>query len=201
MRCLVIETSGPACSVALVEDRTVVASRHELLGRGHAERLLPWIAGLPGGGRADEIVAGCGPGSFTGVRVAIAAARGLGLGWGVPVRGVSSLALIAAGIDQEEAVIALEGGHGELFVQAFSGRPLIGIGVPVSQAPAAAAHMFAPCAAFGSGAPRLVDAWGAGSAELAEPRADAFINTPAAALLPAATPIYGRGADARPSVQ
>jgi tRNA threonylcarbamoyl adenosine modification protein YeaZ len=77
MRTLALDTSGAACSIALIEGDTIIAARHEALGRGHAERLIPWIAALPEGGQADRIIVGCGPGSFTGVRIAIAAARGL----------------------------------------------------------------------------------------------------------------------------
>ena len=75
MRRLVIETSGADCSIALIEDGEIVAERHEHVGRGHAERLIPWIAALPGGGLAKDVVVGCGPGSFTGVRIAIAPER------------------------------------------------------------------------------------------------------------------------------
>src|SRR3546814_5129230 len=52
---LVIDTATAACSVALIDDGRAVADRHEIVGRGHAERLLPMIAELPGGGRADDI--------------------------------------------------------------------------------------------------------------------------------------------------
>ncbi|MBA3898514.1 MAG: tRNA (adenosine(37)-N6)-threonylcarbamoyltransferase complex dimerization subunit type 1 TsaB, partial [Sphingomonadaceae bacterium] len=52
---LAIETASAACSVALIDGSTIVAAAHEVVGRGHAERLLPMIAALPGGGRADAI--------------------------------------------------------------------------------------------------------------------------------------------------
>src|SRR3546814_13991351 len=64
MRHLVIDSASEACSVALLEAGAVVDYRHEVIGRGHAERLVPLIAELAGGGRADVIAAGCGPGSF-----------------------------------------------------------------------------------------------------------------------------------------
>jgi tRNA threonylcarbamoyladenosine biosynthesis protein TsaB len=198
MRQLAIDTSGRACSIALIENGQILAERHEVLGRGHAERLIPWIAALPEGGRADEIVVGCGPGSFTGVRVGIAAARGLGLGWGVPVRGVGSMALIAAGRKEPRIVIAIEAGHGELFVQDFSGDPLLGEGLPVSLAPKEAAIRFETDVVVGSGAEQLVATRGSGTPKAAEPRASAVAKIHPSAILAVAAPIYGRGADARP---
>lgn len=198
MRRLAIETSGAACSVALLDGETIVAERHERVGRGHAERLIPWIAALPNGGRADEIVVGCGPGSFTGVRIAIAAARGLGLGWGVPVRGVSSLALLVAGRNEEAVTVAIEGGHGQLFVQDFAGAPLEEAGPLRSLTPEEAARAHRNHSVIGSGAAKLVAARGSGEAIDAEARASSLALLPdfAAALPP--KPVYGRGADAKP---
>lgn len=128
MKRLAIETATSACSVALIDDGVVVASDAAIVGRGHAERLMPMIAALPGGGRADEIWVDCGPGSFTGIRVGIAAARGLGFGWGVPVHGFSSMMLIAADWfarnDGDAVTVMIEGGHGEVFMQPFAADPL-----------------------------------------------------------------------------
>jgi tRNA threonylcarbamoyladenosine biosynthesis protein TsaB len=124
MRTLVIETATSACSVALIEDGAIIAAERATVGRGHAERLVPMIAMLPSGGRADAIRVDCGPGSFTGLRVGIAAARALGFAWGVPVSGFSSLALIAARWFADHAgeavTVVIEGGHGEVFVQGFA---------------------------------------------------------------------------------
>ncbi len=195
MLTLAIDTSGRACSVALLDDDDIIAERHEELGRGHAERLIPWIAALPEGGRADQIVAGCGPGSFTGVRIGIAAARGLGLGWDVPVFGLSSLALMAVRWDEAALTVAIEGGHGEIFTQDFEGKPLMAVGelrsLPFEQAVAASAHDLI----ISNAAARLVAARGWGRAADASPRAaDArLIKT-----FGPPVPIYGRGADAKP---
>ena len=121
MRTLAIETSSDVCSVALFDDDSVIASDRLSVGRGHAEQLIPMIAALPGGGRADAIRVGCGPGSFTGIRVGIAAARALAFAWGVPVQGFGSLALIAAtwfaDHDENSVTVAINGGHGQIFVQ------------------------------------------------------------------------------------
>ena len=123
MRTLAIETSSALCSVALFED-AVIASDCAAVGRGHAERLLPMVAALPGGGRADRVLVGCGPGSFTGIRVGIAAARALGFAWGIGVAGYSSLDLIAASWfarnDGRDVTVAIQGGHGEMFVKQFA---------------------------------------------------------------------------------
>ncbi|HEX8512361.1 MAG TPA: tRNA (adenosine(37)-N6)-threonylcarbamoyltransferase complex dimerization subunit type 1 TsaB, partial [Allosphingosinicella sp.] len=117
---LVIDTATAACSVALVEGGVLVDERHERVGRGHAERLVPMIEALLAGRRPGSILVDCGPGSFTGVRVGLAAAHGLAIGWGVPLAGYSSMAAVAAAAAADgEIAVALEGGHGQLFVQTF----------------------------------------------------------------------------------
>lgn len=125
MRTLVIDTATRACSVALYDDDHVVASHYEVIGRGHAERLLPLVAVLPERGRADQVVVNVGPGSFTGIRVGVAAARALGLAWNVPVSGYGCLSLVAAMARArfEKAVsvdVVMAGGHGEYFFQSFN---------------------------------------------------------------------------------
>jgi len=196
---LVIETATAACSVALLEGDRVVAARHELVGRGHAERLVPMIGEVldeAGTNRADLIQVDCGPGSFTGIRVGIAAARGLALAWGVPVSGFSALALIAA-TAREDVGVALSGGHGELFVQRFGYAPLSPADPLQSLRPEAAALAVPEELVLGSGAEALVAARGTGRAE------EAFPNAADARLLPAAlthlppTPLYGRAPDAK----
>ena len=66
--------------MALFDGGALIDSAHRIIGRGHAEQLVPMIAGLDGGGKAQLILVGCGPGSFTGVRVGIAAATCVGAG-------------------------------------------------------------------------------------------------------------------------
>jgi tRNA threonylcarbamoyl adenosine modification protein YeaZ len=197
MRRLVIETSGADCSIALLDGQDIIAERHERVGRGHAERLIPWIAALPAGGRADEILVGCGPGSFTGVRIAIAAARGLAIGWGVPVHGVSSLALVAVGQSEPALTVAVEGGHGEIFVQDFMLAPFYQAGPMRSLTPEAAAQISTNACVAGSGAERLVAARGYGTAVNGEARASQARLLPEAFTTLPARPVYGRGADAK----
>lgn len=201
MRILAVETATIACSVALIENGAVIAARHELVGRGHAERLVPMIAELPEGGRADAVAVDCGPGSFTGVRVGLAAARGLGIGWGVPVTGFSSLALIAAAAfaarpEAGRLAVAIPGGHGELFVQSFRRGPEPE-GAIASLPPGEAARAVDAPLVVGAGAAALVAARGSGEAMEAVPAAaDLVLLPPALAALPPA-PLYGRAPDAK----
>jgi tRNA threonylcarbamoyladenosine biosynthesis protein TsaB len=195
VRILAIETATAACSVALIDDGRVVASDHATVGRGHAERLMLMIAGLPLGGRGDGIRVDCGPGSFTGIRVGLAAARALGFGWGVPVDGYSSVALIAAtwfaANTATEATVVIEGGHGEVFVQAFARTPFGPLdalrSLPVVPATFAALPM------IGNAAHRF--AGQAPDADIA-PDARNLVYLDAVPLPP--RPLYGRGADAKP---
>ncbi len=127
MRLLAIETATEACSVALFEDGALLDAHHVELGRGHAERLVPLIRELPDKGRAGEILVSLGPGSFTGVRIGLAAARALGIAWSAKVRGYPTLALIAAMARAQregEVGVCMNGGHGEWFVQGFSAAGL-----------------------------------------------------------------------------
>lgn len=196
MRRLVISTSSAACSIALLDGDAVVASAHDEVGRGHAERLLPMIAALPDNGRAEAIVVDVGPGSFTGVRVGLAAARALGLGWSVPVTGVASTLLIAAQAFAEAPeigmlAVVLLGGHGEVFVERFSREGLTVIHPLASLKPADAAALVGDTPVFGSGVSLI------GRGEHRVPHATAMtLLDPAFAALPP-SPRYGRAPDAK----
>lgn len=198
-RTLAIETATAACSVALLEDGALIAERHEIVGRGHAERLVPMIAELPGKGRADVILVDCGPGSFTGVRVGLAAARALALAWGAAVHGYSSLALIAGRtiVGGGPVAVTLTGGHGEIFVQRFGGVPMQPLTLSASLPPERAATAVPEHKVFGSGAAALVAARGWGEAEEVWPRAAdvTLLPGPLASLPP--RPLYGRAPDAK----
>ena len=89
---LAFDTSSAACTAALFEGGKCIARRDELIGRGHSERLVPMLAELLDGRTADHILVGVGPGSFTGIRVGIAAAHGLAIGWGEAVEAWPSAA-------------------------------------------------------------------------------------------------------------
>ncbi len=134
---LALDTALAACSVCLFDAQRdkVIASESAVLGKGHAEALLPMlervIAKLDGGwGAIDRIGVSVGPGSYTGLRVGIAAARAAALATGRPAIGVTTLAALAApllGVSEDMPIAAaIDARHGNVFFQLFSpeGRPL-----------------------------------------------------------------------------
>ena len=197
---LVIDSATEACSVALVRDGASVAGHWRLLGRGHAEQLVPMIAALPEKGRAGRIAVALGPGSFTGVRVGLAAARGLALAWGSRLVGYPTLALIAAQARAQAGAqpvgVAITGGHGEWFVAAYDaeGRETLPL---ASLTPEAAAHAALPALVAGNQAGALVARRGHGAALDLAPDARAFPLLPVGALTADIAPLYGRAPDAR----
>lgn len=207
---LVIDSATDACSVALIADDQsddrcppndrCLAGDWRLLGRGHAEQLVPMIAALPAKGRAGRIAVALGPGSFTGVRVGLAAARALALAWQVPLLGYPTLGLIAAQARRQAGAVpvtvAIAGGHGEWFVQDFGpdGLPLAPL---ASLAPDAAAARGGADLVAGSQAAALIARRGHGTALDLRPDARAFALLPPALVGADTAPLYGRAPDAR----
>lgn len=106
MKLLAIETATEACSVALSIDGEM-RERFEIAPRRHAELVLPWCDALlseagVSRGQLDAIAVGRGPGAFTGVRLAIAIAQGIALGLDRPLVPLSTLQVLAAGVNARE---------------------------------------------------------------------------------------------------
>lgn len=135
MLILAIDTALDACSVAVFDTATAAfaALETEVIGKGHAERLMAMIETAMAEARitfADlgRIAVTVGPGSFTGIRVGLAAARGIGLAGKIPVVGISTLDAIAWGVPGDEPVmIALDARRSEVYVATYdAARQLIG---------------------------------------------------------------------------
>jgi tRNA threonylcarbamoyl adenosine modification protein YeaZ len=203
---LAIDTATAACSAALIDGGEIRCAVSETVGRGHAERLVPMVEALlcdAGGVVPSAILVDCGPGSFTGVRVGLAAAIGMGMGWNVPVHGCSSMSLVAVAhfatnSSLADCAVALTGGHGELFVQRFANRPFRTTSDLASLLPVEAAAFTSELEVIGSGAAALVAARGSGLAIDALPDAASMALLPGAFRALPARPIYGRPPDAKP---
>jgi tRNA threonylcarbamoyladenosine biosynthesis protein TsaB len=138
MRVLAIDTALAACSAAVLDTKRngIVASESVPMTRGHAEALMPLLARVAKKSGVmfqhfDRIVVTTGPGSFTGLRVGIAAARGFGVATAIPVVGVSTLSAYAAphlaAAANAPVIAVIDARHQHVYLQAFdaSGRSLV----------------------------------------------------------------------------
>lgn len=207
---LAFDTSAAHCAAALLCGGRIVASRHEAMDKGQAERLIPLLdAVLAEGGLAwsdlDALAVGTGPGNFTGVRIAVAAARGLALSLGVPAIGVTTLEARAHGLHRPLAVVE-DARRGEVYLQEFDVQP-DGVQPDGVQPDGARVTTLGALAAecrfdrfAGSAADAAVQAVG-GLALPSRPIAEAIALVAAARdahLQPRPAPFYLRGADAAP---
>jgi tRNA threonylcarbamoyladenosine biosynthesis protein TsaB len=205
---LVIDTCLGACQVGLFDGGRMIAGASEAMERGHQERLAPMAAEVMARAgvafaQLSLVVVTIGPGSFTGLRVGLAFARGVSLASGAPLAGIGTLAALAAGAAGVAAGV-IDARRGHLYVQAFEdGRALTEPDIlPFAEATAALTRLT-------GGRLTLI---GPGAALLAEAIADAAIDPRAAPDLaalgrlaetarPAADlrPLYLRPPDARPT--
>lgn len=188
MRLLAFDTATPATTVALaLDDEEVLTRRHDPAPGerpGHVAELLPLAlelldeAGLTFGD-LDRVAVGVGPGTFTGLRIGVATARGLAQAHGVPLVGVSTLRALAGGaaVDAPATVAVLDARRGEAFAAAWeagaavdpAAEPLL---APAALTPAAlaaaVARLPAGAVAVGDGAIRFREALEAAGAVVPE---------------------------------
>lgn len=185
------DTSAAHCAAALLSGDRLIARRFEPMDKGQAERLLPLIEDLlteagAGWRDLDLIAVGTGPGNFTGVRIAVACARGLALSLGIPAVGVTTLEALAHGLPRPLTVIE-DARRGEVYVQTF-GTDHTG---PATLQPADSVTGIGAVTGSAAGASALPPAY---------PLAEAIARI--AALRqgpgPRPAPFYLRGADAAP---
>jgi tRNA threonylcarbamoyl adenosine modification protein YeaZ len=186
---LAFDTSAAHCAAALLLPDGLI-QRVESMEKGQAERLVPMLEEMlaEAGIRWSDLRAlavGTGPGNFTGVRIAVAAARGLALALGIPAVGVTRLEALAFGLPRPVIVVE-DAKRGQVYVQLFS---------PDGPGVAHLADRMVPaCPATGS-------ASGEGALPPAVPLAEAIARIGAERALtpqPRPAPFYLRGADAAP---
>jgi tRNA threonylcarbamoyl adenosine modification protein YeaZ len=218
MRILAIDTALEACSAAVLNtEQPQMAVRESIpMTRGHAEALMPMIARVVEMARLDfkdlgRIAVTTGPGSFTGLRVGIAAARGIALATGKPAIGLSTLAAFAAPLIAANALVpvvaVIDARHDHVYLQVFGpgGRTLVTPRVVSLRDAVRAASSGAP-RLIGSGAEMLARAWPQGERPPSlvdarrAPDIDWVARLGAAAIETGAPPkpLYLRAPDAQP---
>jgi tRNA threonylcarbamoyladenosine biosynthesis protein TsaB len=202
-----LDTCLNACGAAVLDGGRVLACASEPMARGHQERLAPLVrdimaaadVGFDGLGR---IAVTTGPGSFTGLRVGLAFAKGLGAALGIPVVGVGVLEALAAQAPEGLSVAVLDARRDQVYLQAFAdGAPLDEPRVLAVEAALRAVAALAtgrPATLIGSGASLLAPGLPSARVLLAE-GADPAIVARLAEARPAVPPVplYLRAPDAR----
>jgi tRNA threonylcarbamoyl adenosine modification protein YeaZ len=176
MRVLAIDCALDACSAAVLDSASgiIIASETRSMTRGHAEAIMPLIARVMDQAKIefrelDRIAVTVGPGSFTGLRVGISAARGIALAAGKPAVGLSTLAGFAAphiaADDTTPVAAVVDARHDHVYLQVFGagGRTVLAPRIaPLREAVAAATS--GPARIVGSGADLVARAWPQGAA-------------------------------------
>jgi len=198
---LALDTALAAASAVVAVEGQILGLRCEPMARGHQEAIatLTREAMAEAGvtfKALDRIGVTVGPGSFTGLRVGLAFAKGLALAWDTPLTGLGSLAALAASVEGERVIAAVDAGRGQVYFQRSDEEPQQ---LPLADA-LAATPMFQPDVIVGSGAPLLQTA--ARCARL-DPRSyaapEALVRLTLAAPPPnlAPKPLYLRAPDAK----
>ena len=197
---LAFDTSAAHCAAALVSGDRLLAERLDPMEKGQAEHLFPMLEALlrsagAGWRDLDAIAVGIGPGNFTGVRLSVAAARGVGLARRIPLHGVSRLEAAAFGLPRP-CLVALDARMGRVYLQRF-GQPESAPQIAMADAIPANLVQGAACAA-GDAAERVAPGLPVRAPTL--PLAHAMARIAGARPAPAGrpAPLYLLPADAAP---
>jgi tRNA threonylcarbamoyladenosine biosynthesis protein TsaB len=130
MQVLALDAATNACSAALWRDGRIVARRFQAMVRGHAEVLMPMVQAVADEAKlamdaVDLFAVTVGPGAFTGIRIGLAAARGMALAAGRPCLGVTTMAAVAEAVPETERqraplLVALETKRADVYGQFFA---------------------------------------------------------------------------------
>ncbi len=200
---LALDTCLGACSAAVLDGDRVLASRVEPMARGHQERLAPLVAELMAEAatsfdQLDRVGVTVGPGSFTGLRVGLAFAKGIGQALAIPVVAVGTLEALAEATPGRVLAV-LDAKRGQVYLQAFAdGVPVSAPDVLPLETAAARVAEFAPDVLIGSGAALFADMTPSArvvAAEQADPAAVARLAAARSPIPP--RPLYLRAPDAR----
>jgi len=198
------DTSAAHCAAALLSGDRIIASRHEEMGKGQAERLMPLIEEVlsEGGAALGDLSAlgvGIGPGNFTGIRISVAAARGLALALGIPAVGVSGLEALSLD-GPRPALACLDARRDHLYLQRFAQGADRGPAlVPFEDV---ADWALPGLTVIGTRGDEVAARLGAGQAEAVHPPAPAIARIAAARWQsggPRPAPLYLRAPDAAPA--
>lgn len=212
MKLLAVDTSFEACSAAITVDGSPLWATTRLIGRGHAEILPVMVAeGFQASGLApldlDRIGVVIGPGTFAGLRVGLAFARGLALGGRARVIGVTSLAALAASLGQGRTIASVvDARRGQIYAALFdkdlSVRLAPFVAAPAQAAASILAAATGPFMVTGSGAAIVAPFLSAAADHSAQRRIDplavARLAAAATAIDAPASPLYLRPPDAAP---
>lgn len=199
---LAFDTSASHCAAAVLSGDRLLATRGEEMGRGQAERLFPLLEELleeAGLAWADlsAIAVGVGPGNFTGIRIAVSAARGLALGLNIPAIGVATFDALREGASGP-VLTAVAAPRGAVYLDPPEGAPL----GPIQPAELPAEVLGSHLNVIGAEAAALAEHTGGRALSAAYPLAEAIARAAARRIgtetaLP--KPLYIRPADAAPS--
>lgn len=203
---LAFDTSAPHCAAALMRGGELITSRFDEMARGQAERLMPLLEEVLEEGGASwqslsAIGVGIGPGNFTGIRISVAAARGLALGLDFPAVGVSQFQALACGYETP-VVCSVAAPRDRIYLQTLNdgtgSDPAFGLldDLPLP-------HPKAEAAVIGAQAEAIAERAGGRILQPRYPLAEAIARVTLQRMrnvsLPAPAPLYIRPADAAPS--